>query len=139
LVGLSGYVVMGGPVEQLPIGSLVLVAPIASSAVRVGVLVTVTLPDGELTHRVVAIDQGEGGKTFTLRGDAIASPDPVTVRPSPVVGKPWVAIPTLGYAVTYAEAYSPSIVIGLVVWVFFLIAVRALEPYLSTARRRLPA
>lgn len=57
----------------------------------------------------------------------------------PIVGTAWVAIPTLGYAVTYAEAYWSPIVIGLVTWVLFLIVVRALAPYMSTARRRLPA
>jgi signal peptidase len=140
LVGLSAYVVMGGSMEQmLPIGSLVLVAPIASDAVRVGDLVTVTLPDRVLTQRVVAIEQRDSGEVFTLRGDAPASPDPVQVQPAPVVGKPWVAIPTLGYAVSYAEAYSSPIFIGLVVWILFVIAVRALESHLSTARRRLPA
>lgn len=139
-VGLSSYVVMGGPTEpMLPIGSLVLVAPISADAVRVGDLVTVTLPDRIFTHRVVDIAQGDNGQLFTLRGDATASPDPITVQSSPVVGKPWVAIPTLGYAVTYAEAYSPPIITGLVVWILVVIAVRALAPYLSTARRRLPA
>ena len=51
----------------------------------------------------------------------------------------WVAIPTLGYAVTYAESYLEPVVIGLVVWILSVFAVRALEPYMSTARRRLPA
>jgi signal peptidase len=139
-VGLSSYVVMGGAVEPTaPIGSLVLVAPVPANAVRVGDLVTLTLSDRLLTNRVVAIEKGESGDVFTLRSDATASPEPVRVQPSPVVGKPWVAIPTLGYAVTYAEAYSPPIFIGLVVWILFVFAVRALAPYMSTARRRLPA
>lgn len=139
-VGLSAYVVMGGPTEQvLPIGSLVLVAPVPSHAVRVGDLVTVALPDGTLTHRVVAIERQDGGEVFTLRADATPAPDPVRVQPSPVVGKPWIAIPTLGYAVSYAEAYAPPIVIGLIVWILFVFALRALEPYMSTSRRRLPA
>jgi len=30
-------------------------------------------------------------------------------------------------------------VMGLVVWILFVLAMRALEPYTSTARRRLPA
>ena len=51
----------------------------------------------------------------------------------------WVAIPTLGYAVTYAQAYSEPIITGLVIWILFVLAVRALTPYMSTARRRLPA
>jgi signal peptidase len=139
-VGLSAYVVMGGSLEPLaPIGSLVLVAPVNSDSVRIGDLVTVTLPDRILTHRVVAIDRADGGDVFTLGGDATASPEPVKVQPAPVVGKPWVAIPTLGYAVTYAEAYSPPIFIGLVVWILFVFTVRALAPYMSSTRRRVPA
>lgn len=139
-VGLSAYVVEGGPTESMvPIGSLVLVAPISANAVRVGDLVTVTLPDRIVTHRVVDITQGDSGQLFTLRGDAMAAPDAITVQPSPVVGRPWAAIPTLGYAVTYAEAYSSPIFLGLVVWILFVVAVPALAPYLSTARRRLPA
>jgi len=139
-VGLSSYVVMGGPAEpSLPIGSLVLVAPVPANAVRVGDLVTVTLPDLTLTHRVVAIERTDGGEVFTLRGDAMPSPDPVRVQPAPVVGKPWIAIPTLGYAVSYVEASALPMAMGIIVWILFVFAVRALEPYMSTARRRLPA
>jgi hypothetical protein len=58
---------------------------------------------------------------------------------APVVGTAWVASPTLGYAVTYAEAYSSPIAIGLVTWILSLIAVRVLAPYFSSSRRRLPA
>ena len=58
---------------------------------------------------------------------------------APTIGTAWVAIPTLGYAITYAESYSSPIVMGLVVWILFLFAVRALESHMSTARRRLPA
>ena len=58
---------------------------------------------------------------------------------APTIGTAWVAIPTLGYAVTYAEAYASPIVMGLVVWILFVFALRALEPHMSTARRRLPA
>ena len=59
--------------------------------------------------------------------------------PAPKVDTAWVAIPTLGYAVTYAEAYSSPIVMGLVVWILFVFALRALEPHMWSARRRLPA
>lgn len=104
-VGLSTYVVQGGPTESMvPIGSLVLVAPVSSGA-------------------AIAVEPEESG-------DASAAPK---------IGTAWVAIPTLGYAVSYADAYSSPIVMGLVVWVLFILAVRALEPHMSTARRRLPA
>jgi hypothetical protein len=58
---------------------------------------------------------------------------------APAIDTAWVAIPTLGYAVTYAEAYSSPILMGLIVWALFVFAVRALEPHMSNARRRLPA
>jgi hypothetical protein len=58
---------------------------------------------------------------------------------APTIDTAWVAIPTLGYAVAYAEAYSSPIVMGLVVWILFVFALRALEPHLSSTRRRLPA
>jgi hypothetical protein len=58
---------------------------------------------------------------------------------APKIGTAWVAIPTLGYAVTYAQSYSPPIAIGLVIWMLVVITARALTPYTSTARRRLPA
>jgi len=104
-VGLTTYVVQGGPTESMvPIGSLVLVAPVPS-----GPSIAAEPP---------------------ASGDASAAPQ---------IGTAWVAIPTLGYAVSYVDAYSSPIVMGLVVWVLFVIAVRALEPYMSTARRRLLA
>jgi hypothetical protein len=68
-----------------------------------------------------------------------ADQDNVEASPAPIPGTAWVAIPTLGYAVSYAESYSPPIAIGIVVWILFLFAVRALEPHFSAARRRVPA
>ena len=103
-VGLNAYVVQGGPTESMvPIGSLVLTAPVSSAS-------------------VVAIDEDSGESSQ-----------------APKIGTAWVAIPTLGYAVTYAEAYASPIVMGLVVWILFVFAVRALAPHMSTARRRVPA
>jgi hypothetical protein len=58
---------------------------------------------------------------------------------TPMIDTAWVAIPTLGYAVTYAEAYSSPIVMGLIIWIVFVFALRALEPHISTSRRRLSA
>ena len=56
---------------------------------------------------------------------------------APKIGTAWVAIPTLGYAVTYAEAYSEPIITAIIIWIVFVLAVRALTPFMSTARRRM--
>jgi hypothetical protein len=104
-VGLSTYVVLGGPTESMvPIGSLVLVAPVAS------------------------------GTAIPVEPE---TSDDTTAAPK--IGTAWVAIPTLGYAVSYADAYSSPIVMGLLVWILSVFAVRALEPHMSSARRRMPA
>jgi hypothetical protein len=70
---------------------------------------------------------------------AIDDEDNGDASSAPTIGTAWVAIPTLGYAVTYAQSYLPPISIGLVVWTFTIIAARALAPHMSNARRRLPA
>jgi hypothetical protein len=91
----------------------------AESMVPIGSLV-LTAPNS--TGVVIAIDEDSGRQSQ-----------------APTIGTAWVAIPTLGYAVMYAEAYTSPIVMGLIVWILFVFAMRALEPYLSPARRRLPA
>ncbi len=70
---------------------------------------------------------------------AIDAEDNGDASSAPTIGTAWVAIPTLGYAVTYAQSYSPPIAMGLVIWVLVVFAARALAPYMSTARRRLTA
>ena len=128
-------------------------------AAIVGLVVTTTivaLSFGILAVRFVGLDAYvvQGGPTESrvpigslvvvapAMSDAARAEDPIVGgddSAAPVVGTAWVAIPTLGYAVTYAEAYSSPIVIGVVTWVLFLIALRVLAPHFSSARRRLPA
>jgi hypothetical protein len=127
-------------------------------AAIVGLAVTATiiaLSFGLLAVRFVGLDAYVvmGGPTESMvpigslvlvapgPGDAgiTADQDNVEASPAPIPGTAWVAIPTLGYAVSYAESYSPPIAIGIVLWVLSVVAVRALAPYMSTARRRLPA
>lgn len=91
----------------------------AESMVPIGSLV-VTVPVSSDPQVAIDEDNGESSQ-------------------APKIGTAWVAIPTLGYAVTYAESYSSPIVMGLVVWILFLFAVRALESHMPTSRRRLPA
>ena len=85
-----------------------------------------------------------GLNAYVVQGGPTESMVPIgslvlTASQAPTIDTAWVAIPTLGYAVTYAEAYASPIVMGLIVWILFVFALRALEPHTSTARRRLPA
>jgi hypothetical protein len=92
----------------------------------------VMLPFALLAVRLV------GFSAYVVQGAPTESPMPIGSLVL-VADTAWVAVPTLGYAVTYAESYSPPIIIGLVIWVLFVFAVRALTPYMWTARRRVPA
>jgi hypothetical protein len=124
-------------------------APIVALAVTATIIV---LALGLLAVRFVGLNayvvQGGPAESQVPIGSLVLTPvsfEPVVDEVSgdasqaPKIGTAWVAIPTLGYAVTYAEAYASPIVMGLVVWILFIFALRALEPHMSTARRRLPA
>jgi len=89
----------------------------AESTVPIGSLVLAVPASAQ---SVIAIESGEA-------------------MPAPKVDTAWVAIPTLGYAVTYAEAYASPIVMGLVVWFVFVFSLPLVGSRSSTARRRLPA
>jgi hypothetical protein len=125
------------------------VAPIVAVVITTMIIV---LALGLLAVRFVGLNayvvQGGPTESMVPIGSLVLTPvsaEPVAdevsgdVSQAPKIGTAWVAIPTLGYAVTYAEAYASPIVMGLVVWILFVFALRALEPYLSPARRRLPA
>jgi hypothetical protein len=126
-------------------------APIVALAVTATIIV---LALGLLAVRFVGLNayvvQGGPAESQVPIGSLVLTTpvysSPVTIdedngeaSQAPKIGTAWVAIPTLGYAVTYAEAYSSPIVMGLIVWILFVFALRALEPHMATARRRVPA
>jgi hypothetical protein len=125
------------------------IAPIVALAVTATIIV---LALGLLAVRFVGLNayvvQGGPAESQVPIGSLVLTPvsaEPVVDEVSgdasqgPKIGTAWIAIPTLGYAVTYAEAYASPIVMGLVVWILFVFALRALEPHMSTTRRRMPA
>ena len=125
------------------------IAPIVGLAVTATIIL---LALGLLAVRFVGLNayvvQGGPAESMVPIGSLVLTPvssapvvDEVSTDGSqaPKIGTAWVAIPTLGYAVTYAEMYASPIVMGLVVWILFVFALRALEPHMSTARRRVPA
>ena len=116
----------------------------AAHAFATVVAVAVTTTIVALSFVLLAV-RFVGLNAYVVQGGPAESMVPIgslvlTVPTStPAIDTAWVAIPTLGYAVSYAEAYSSPIVMGLIVWVLFVFAVRALESHMSAARRRLPA
>jgi signal peptidase I len=102
VTGAERFTIAGGSMEpSIPLGSLVIVRPVAAEEIRVGDVITFQLVSGEpavATHRVVAVGvAGDGSRTFTTRGDANAAPDADPVIPEQVRGVVQYAIPGIGW------------------------------------------
>jgi len=93
--------VLSGSMEPtLPVGSLVVVRPVEAADVRIGDVVTY-LPNPDdptaVTHRVTGIThRTDGGRTFTLQGDANDAPD-LPVQDHQVRARVWYVVHHLGH------------------------------------------
>ncbi len=124
-LGLSAYVVMSGSMEPtLPVGSLIFVAPEPSAEIRPGDVVTFTLADHVVTHRVVEVRAGNGGPLLVTKGDANLDPDTQPVQLGRTVGTPRLLLPGLGFAVVYVESYWRIVALITLCWLALAEAAR---------------
>lgn len=91
--------------ETAPVGSLVVADPRAPYAV--GDVITFTVDDRTVTHRIVAESDG----AFTTRGDLNGSPDPWSLSSDEIVGRVVLIAPGFGFLLTAA----PWLLMGAVV------------------------
>lgn len=99
-------VVLSGSMEPaLPVGSAILVRPVAPQAVSVGDIITYRQKGSTdfVTHRVVEVNREGSALSFRTQGDANEGPDPAAVAPDAVEGRVWASIPYLGYVARYAR------------------------------------
>ncbi len=117
MAGYTPYVVASGSMEPtVSAGSVIFVQAIAPEGVRVGDVITFTLPDRIVTHRVTSIATTDLGTTFTTRGDANTATDPWLVRPNGDVGAVRLTVPFLGFVVAAAQAWWRLIAVLLLAW-----------------------
>jgi signal peptidase I len=103
----------GSMTPALSTGDLVVVRPVAATALHVGDIATYREQDGSLvTHRIVATDGSGSTRTFTFRGDANASADPQPVPAGAVEGRVWFSLPYLGTLRARLAEARPAIVVG---------------------------
>ncbi|WP_435738435.1 signal peptidase I [Cellulosimicrobium sp. PMB13] len=127
LVGGIPLTILSGSMEpNLPVGSLAVVRPVDPAEIRIGDIVTY-LPNPEdptaVTHRVVAIDTHQDGtRTFTLQGDANASPD-APVQEHQVRGTVAYAVPWLGHVNSAVNGEQRAMAVYVVAGALFLWAV----------------
>lgn len=102
------YTVLSGSMEPaLPVGSVIVAVPARGEELKTGDVITVANPQhaGALvTHRIVAIENGPQGRSFTTKGDANSAVDSWVV---PGAGSGWrysFAIPYLGYVLSALQS-----------------------------------
>jgi len=84
----------------LPPGTLLVVRPTPVEDIRIGDVVTYQITSGQpavISHRVVSVaSSSDGSRTFTLKGDNNALPDPAPVTAAQVRGVVWYSLPDVG-------------------------------------------
>jgi signal peptidase len=93
------FVIRGGSMQPaIPLGSLVVLEPVADEEIRPGDMVTIRADNGVLvTHRVTRSLELADGRFLEVKGDANATPDPNLIPVRAVQGRVGAVIPALGY------------------------------------------
>lgn len=82
----------------MDVGDVVIIAKVSANVVEPGDIIQFRRPEKvTVMHRVVDIQQTEGGEVFITKGDANSEPDTDPVIPENVVGKAVFNIPKIGW------------------------------------------
>ncbi len=101
-MGWQGMVVLSGSMEPaLKTGGLAFVQPLSREQIdrlKPGDIITFrnSAIAGLVSHRIVQVNQGDGGPSFVTKGDANPQPDDGQVAAASVVGKVRFSVPYLG-------------------------------------------
>lgn len=106
LFGFESYVVSSGSMGRaMPIGSVALNRLVDARAVAIGDIISFRYPgrSDTITHRVVSIEDADGGRGFTTKGDANTSNDAQPLLAKGSIHKVEHVVPVAGYLVRYAH------------------------------------
>lgn len=109
------YTVQSGSMEPgVRMGSLIFVKP--GTEYKIGDVVTRKTNDSKLTitHRITARSEKEGKMVYQTKGDANDAPDAEEITQTSLIGKVVLALPFLGYPVSYAKTL-PGLVLLIIV------------------------
>lgn len=98
------YVVLSGSMEPaIHVGSVIVAVAVDPESLKVGDVITYVRPGDQenITHRIVGIKGGAGGRAFTTQGDANGAPDPGDIRFDRLAGRVRTSIPYLGYVFSF--------------------------------------
>ena len=135
VAGYQLYIVLSGSMSPaFETGSVVLVRPLAPSAVQVGDIITyrdAEDPETIVTHRVMAVNQTAESLNFTTRGDANIANDLIPVPASSLLGRVSYSVPFLGYLLSFVRTEAGILL--LVIVPALLIIVSELRRFISYA------
>lgn len=139
--GFHTVTVYGGSMgESLPAGSVAVTQPVDAQALRVGDVIAIGgRRDGlPVLHRIVAIDDTDGQRVVTTRGDANETNDPQPITVEGRGDRVVYHIPWIGYFLAFARTQlGLAMLVGLpgTAWVI----VQILSAWRSRARRASPS
>jgi signal peptidase len=120
IVPLSGgqTLIIGGPSMEptLPLGSAVVIQPVAPGSIAVGDIVSIRTGSETaiFTHRVVRLLELDDSPYLETKGDNNPTPDGATVPESAVIGRVALAFPLMGYVIALLSVPSGvAFVLGL--------------------------
>ncbi|NLK52748.1 MAG: signal peptidase I [Syntrophomonadaceae bacterium] len=93
----SPRVILSGSMQPgINIGDIVIIKEIDGSQAKLGDIIMFPLNNMKVTHRVIAIQERDGKKYFTTKGDANSEPERDPVSEKNVKGKVVMVIPKVG-------------------------------------------
>ncbi len=102
--------IIGGPSMEptLPLGSAVVIQPVAPTDISVGDIVSVKSGDGRAiyTHRVVRRLALDGVPYLETKGDNNEVADAATVPATAVIGRVMLVVPLMGFVLAWLSAVS---------------------------------
>ena len=114
--GGATFVVRGGSMEPaIPLGSALIVTPVAPASLRTGDIVTVQVTPETLvyTHRIDRVVSRADGLWIQTKGDANATPDASLIPATAVIGRASVWIPIVGGLVAdLASALGMALIVS---------------------------
>lgn len=102
---LMPFIILSGSMSpSIPTGSVVLVQP--QQTYDIGDVVTFRGSGDQktfVTHRIIGVEQGQGGLSYITQGDANRAPDGGNIPREAIQGKVVLTLPYIGYFVQYIK------------------------------------
>ena len=98
------FVVQSGSMEpKLHVGSITAVQPLTHYG-KGDIVAVRNTPNSVITHRIVSTRLTDGKTYFITQGDANKTPDQIQRMQSEIIGKEFITVPYVGYAIAFAKS-----------------------------------